>query len=714
MGVGFFEGMTSGNREGDNIFNTEGDTYSNGFSDFMGSNFWANKGLNPLVNFNFTLQVEGIYNLPCKSVRVFQRENEYEYLQEGGLNDYVHMLRKPISKPMTFQVERYVGVDMLDPLALGTDLVLPVLLSVSRYQGEGASGGWEQPQRIYTFTGCSVIAKEFGELNAERSGLLVETTTISYREMLCLDNPSTGMKTKAPYAFKKSEKKGNTENKYARVLKTQASKQDWEEKAQMYVDAKGTPKDPYLSKYKGKQITEGLASHVTGERRKADMEARAQMYVDPEAWGQYQSQYKGLKVTEGFAEKNYEPSKKDMEARAQMYVDPNVKKQPDYIKNYKGRKIKTTQGVAGLAAKNQMTSKADREKEARMYVDPSLKNKPAHVANYKGKKITYSYNRTAGGKIVGLAAKMPMSTQREMEKNARRYFLPGSKAAMRYRGTEQASAQLNADELRRKEMEQRAALWKMDGSGTASAKVNENEEKQVDLEKKANRYFLPGSRGAALYAGTIKNSAKTNQDEPKRADWEAKAVRWKMDGSGKASAQVNKDEAKRADWEAKAVRWKMDGSGKTSAVTSQNQLSKNEMETKAKRYYLPKGSKELPHKGIVQTSAKTRENEPRRNEMEAKAKRYYLPGGKRELSHAGKVQSSAITQGNEPRKNAMALKAKRYYLPGGKRELSHAGKVQASAVTPKNQLSKSAMEAKANKWPTTRSAAEVTKFLKKK
>ena len=78
-----------------------------------------NYGNNPAVNFNFLLRVEGIYDLPCRSVHVFQKENEYELIQEGGLNDYVHMRRKPISKPFTFQVERYVGTDILDPLANG-------------------------------------------------------------------------------------------------------------------------------------------------------------------------------------------------------------------------------------------------------------------------------------------------------------------------------------------------------------------------------------------------------------------------------------------------------------------------------------------------------------------------------------------------------------------------------------------------------------------
>ena len=144
-----------------------------------------NYGRNPAVNFNFMLRVEAIYDLPCRAVHAFEQVNEYEYIQEGGLNDYVHMRRKPVSRPFTFQVERYVGTDILDPLTNGTELLLPVILYVSQY---GIYNGSFLPIRMYTFFGCTVTAKKYGELNAEKSGLLLETTTIAYREMLCMNN----------------------------------------------------------------------------------------------------------------------------------------------------------------------------------------------------------------------------------------------------------------------------------------------------------------------------------------------------------------------------------------------------------------------------------------------------------------------------------------------------------------------------------------------
>lgn len=145
-----------------------------------------NQGKNPLVNFNFMLRVELLFDLPCKSVRAFSRELEYDYIQEGGLNDYVHMRRKPISRPFTLEIERYVGVDYMDPLPLGADLTLPVLLFVSRNHDQFIPG---VVARTYVFTGCTVMKKTYGDLVADQSGLLVETTTLGYREMLCVDIP---------------------------------------------------------------------------------------------------------------------------------------------------------------------------------------------------------------------------------------------------------------------------------------------------------------------------------------------------------------------------------------------------------------------------------------------------------------------------------------------------------------------------------------------
>lgn len=172
-----------------------------------------NTGANPVIGYSFMLRVEGVYDLPCRAVKGFQKENEFEYIQEGGMNDYVHIKRKPISKPFTFQVERYVGVDLIDPLPLGSEPILPIILFVN-----ACAFPKLKPVRTYTFTGCTVIAKDYGNLDAEKSGLVVETTTIAYREMVCvavptqaLDLGETGMEHKRPHKDGEPEETGYAE-----------------------------------------------------------------------------------------------------------------------------------------------------------------------------------------------------------------------------------------------------------------------------------------------------------------------------------------------------------------------------------------------------------------------------------------------------------------------------------------------------------------------
>ena len=209
---------------------------------------WRNVGAYPLVAFSFMLRVEGMWDLPCKQIHNLSRENEFDYIQEGGLNDYVHAKRKPISKPFTFQVERYVGVDLAvasDPLALGTELVLPLLLFVNKYAVWDV--GDMKPVRTYAFTGCTVIGKNYGTLDAEKSELLVETTTISYREMACVDIYSEldgmGLDT---WGFDGHKKKGTGPRRYNQATSNteEATKAQMQENAQLWsIGGKDKPSD---------------------------------------------------------------------------------------------------------------------------------------------------------------------------------------------------------------------------------------------------------------------------------------------------------------------------------------------------------------------------------------------------------------------------------------------------------------------------------------
>ena len=126
-------------------------------------------------NMNFVLLVEG-RETACRSVRAFEHETEYETIQEGGVNDYVHIRRKPSSKPVTFQMERYrtAGEDGSEELFnVGTALKQDMVLMVSSVQGD-----FKNPVAQFTFSGCIVTGKHYSELEAEKSGLLTETVTI--------------------------------------------------------------------------------------------------------------------------------------------------------------------------------------------------------------------------------------------------------------------------------------------------------------------------------------------------------------------------------------------------------------------------------------------------------------------------------------------------------------------------------------------------------
>ncbi|MBQ9334257.1 MAG: hypothetical protein IJS12_08005 [Lachnospiraceae bacterium] len=197
---------------------------------------------NPITSFNFVLEVEGVYFLALKSVKVFNKENEYEYIREGGVNDYVHMRRKPISKPFTFQVERYVGTErFLDPLANGTELMLPVMLYVYRHKArsEIIDAAPASPARIYTFTGCVVTAKEYGELNSEKSAILTETTTIAYRELMVVTNPFEGSQELPAWEFPHDKSKHIfPENKYANTGSLSNDKNIYVKKEDAALDGK--------------------------------------------------------------------------------------------------------------------------------------------------------------------------------------------------------------------------------------------------------------------------------------------------------------------------------------------------------------------------------------------------------------------------------------------------------------------------------------------
>lgn len=97
---------------------------------------------------------------------------------EGGVNDYVQLREKPVSKPNTLQIERYIGENYFDPLPVGYQCAMPLVLYVGRYVRD-----FNHAVMTFTFSGATVISKKFGELDAEKGGLMSVTTEIAYQQV---------------------------------------------------------------------------------------------------------------------------------------------------------------------------------------------------------------------------------------------------------------------------------------------------------------------------------------------------------------------------------------------------------------------------------------------------------------------------------------------------------------------------------------------------
>ena len=641
----------------------------------------SNQGLTPLVNYNFTLQVEGIYNLPCKSVHVFHRENEYETLQEGGLNDYVHMLRKPISKPMTFQVERYVGIDMLDPLALGTELILPVLLQVSRYTGNGEVLDLaDSMQRVYTFTGCTVIAKDFGELSAERSGLLVETTTIAYREMICVDNPSTKSKRKA-WSMKKDHANMERDaelknNKRANYGINELTKQELEERAHMYVDKNVKDIPEHVYNYKGKKVQKVKVSDDRGIATTNEMapiserEKAAKRFFMP--GGKSLSGYKGRSGKSAIVNKD-ELSREEMEKRARKGgADiPTMKAVEPRKGGAKIPEMKAASGqrryfIEGSKSKKDYTGKVERS--AAVSKDEKRKSELEAAARKGGAKIP-EMKATSGqrryfiegskskkdytGKIERSASvRQDEKSKAELEKNARMYFPKESKGHKDYKGTRTYSAALLADEKRKSELEEAAR------KGGADIR-------EMKPARGQRRYFMEGSKSRKDYTGKVERSAALPPDEKRKKEFE--------EAARKGGADIR---------EMKPARGQ-------------------------RRYFMEGSKSRKDYTGKVERSAALPPDEKSKKELEAAARK-----GGADIKKMKPVKPRK--GGAEKKQMAPAKNQRRYFINGSASLKSYSGTVKASAITNQNELRKPAMQAKARQWPKTRSAVDVAAFLKNK
>ena len=138
----------------------------------------------PITGQNFILRVNSYIDIPLKSIGEFTERKEYDYIQQGGVNDYVTLREKPQSQPFSFTAERYLLFGQKDYLPLGEEFKLPMLLMVSKVPGRFVMKNIIQ---LYSFFGATVISKTYGGMDAERAGILVQKIEIAYQAMKPMD-----------------------------------------------------------------------------------------------------------------------------------------------------------------------------------------------------------------------------------------------------------------------------------------------------------------------------------------------------------------------------------------------------------------------------------------------------------------------------------------------------------------------------------------------
>ena len=429
----------------------DADTDLGGRSDW-GNKLVVNTGANPVINFAFMLRVEGVFDLPCKAVKGIQRENEFDYIQEGGLNDYVHLKRKAITKPNTFQVQRYVGVNWVDPMPLGTELLLPLILFVNNRTFPDF-----KPVRNYVFTGCTVIAKDYGELNAEVSGLLVETVTIAYREMVCLDIPNDTLSSDNVWKFKEKSKNGEGDRHY----NSNFFNSDWE------------------SSYSSKE--------EMNER------ANSKAYKHSKTPNQYASAKHNL------SEK--EPSKDKMLANAKLWPTEDEEGNiPRYGKDY-GTYVTDFNKQFDDALKNAQTEEEREEIKKKMIATDGHSTKAYKHSETPNQYASAKHN-TAGKEF----------SKDKMKENAKKYDHSGKK---------NGSAKHNPSkkELPKDKMKENAKMYNHSGKNNGSAKHNPSK-KELPKDKmieNAKMYNHSGeNNGSAQHNPDRKELSKGNMAEKAR------------------------------------------------------------------------------------------------------------------------------------------------------------------------------------------------------
>ncbi len=659
-----------------------------------------------LPNFRFMLRVNGI-DLPLKSVSAFQRENEYDYIQEGGMNDYVYLRRKPISKPYTLRVERYIPTDFDDPLSNGSELFLPLLLFVGRNSGGKMGFG-----RYYVFTGAVVMGKEYGGLDSERAGLLTETITIGYNQMFCITNADDDEDDKSPWQIADGDGDDaalNVSRKYSKTpkepLQNKMNKRAFKASAEKW-EFDGLKKG-------GKGTISHTPLNEDGEMDKADMIDKRRHFSFAGTFNPLASaEMKSTRSAVNASRESYgieELSKDEMTEKAKMFeltpdgsvggngvifapknIDNNKKAKADFIKNekkwgFKPDDKKSKEGIGVQSAQNGLVTK--------------------HVEN-------------PDGSSTGLGR--PELTIKEMEAKARKFELTENKNVM---GNGTVSARRNPEdkELHQKQLEEASQKWEFsdkDKAGKGESRrdykgIKEDTKKEhVDKAKK----FEMTDKDTVGGNGVLLSPHDIDQNKENKDDFKSKGKRWKFNGKKKAGQGDNSSQNQH-----------MVLNEDTVTSIGPNEASKGKLEQLSKKWRFKDDTKagegvssSQNNKAVLNDNSKNANigaKEESRKTLEGKAKKWKLNNTTKAGNGVSSSQNSKVklNEGtianigpNEVSKESLIGKANKWEF----NDTNKAGSGESSRNTGNiKELSKDEMAKKAQRGMTTNKA--IADFLMK-
>lgn len=130
----------------------------------------------PVVGNKFSVSI-GPINISFARVRNISREIQIDILQEGGVNDYVHVLQKPYTTPHKLIFERGIAdgsiLSKLTPLLVGKKLPFSGTITVKNSEGKSVGS--------YSFAEPIILKWSIRDLDAlNNNTVLLESLEVAH------------------------------------------------------------------------------------------------------------------------------------------------------------------------------------------------------------------------------------------------------------------------------------------------------------------------------------------------------------------------------------------------------------------------------------------------------------------------------------------------------------------------------------------------------